>query len=250
MEQGTRPSRQAMPRQAMLYRPSAGYGSSIRGAPNPALYPKGSESLQTRSSPMLSDRSSHLGKSSSAEPSPADQRAVVKSNHKGYTKQQSQSRVRSETMLPPEQGREGVAVGHRSSSCSASQLRPQRPGILKPPPPDPQNQVNGRSPTEGGVVMREKPPSGKNPSPLRHPSYILAVNDDGPDSNVACWLPNDTRREMHMRRIGEQRQASCSSNLDESLDSIPFIGKRTSKVQRPAVSPLRQLSVSQRVHKI
>uniref|UniRef100_A0A667ZRB1 Rho GTPase activating protein 21b n=1 Tax=Myripristis murdjan TaxID=586833 RepID=A0A667ZRB1_9TELE len=228
-DQGTRPSRESIPRQAILYRPSA--GSSMRGAPNPAVYTKRPESLQTRSSPMLSDRPSHLGKSTSAEPSLADQRPLVKSNHASQTTRQGQSRVRAETMHPAEAGREAALVGHRSSSCSASQQRPQRPGILKPPHLEPQSQVNGRSPVEGRVVLREKPPSGKNPSPLRHPSYILAVNDDGTDSTadvVACWLPNDARREMHMRRLGEQRQTSCSSNLDESLDSIPFIDEPAS----------------------
>lgn len=242
-DQGTRPSRQSVPRQAGLHRPSAGYGSSMRGVPNPALYTKGPDSHQTRSSPLLSDRPSHLGKSTSAEPSLADQRAVVKGNHAGHATQPGQSRVRGETMQPAEAGREPALVGHRSSSRSAPQQRPQRPGILKTPQPDPQSQVNGRSPTEG-VVLREKPPPGKNPSPLRHPSYILAVNDDVADSTadaVACWLPNNARREMHMRRLEEQRQTSCSSNLDESLDSIPFIGKRTSSSSnskpRPAESP-------------
>ncbi|KAM4604862.1 rho GTPase-activating protein 21 [Polymixia lowei] len=224
-DQGTRPSRQSIPRQAMIYRPSAAYGG-MRGPPTPALYPKGPESLQTRSSPLLSDRPSQLGKSMSAEPSFTDQRTAVKGNHASHVAQQGQSRARSETVQPAEAGREAAAVGYRSSSCSAPQQRPQRPGILKTPQVDPQSQMNGRSPTEGGVVLREKPPSGKNPSPLRHPSYILAVNDDGPDSGTdvaACWLPNDTRREMHMRRLVEHRQTSCSSNLDESLDSIPFI---------------------------
>ena len=89
--------------------------------------------------------------------------------------------------------------------------------------------------------MREKPPTGsKNGTPpLRHPSYILAVNEaEGGASGQAgtgvagvagvpgvCWLPNDARREVQMRRIGEQLNESFSSTLDESLDSIPFIGE-------------------------
>lgn len=218
-DQGMRPSRQAIPRQSSVYRPSAAYGGGIiRGPPNSTLYAPGPESLQTRSSPMLSDRSSHLGKSASGEPAFSDQRAaVVKANHAG--------RSRAETA---QSGREATALGYRPSSYSAPQQRPQRPGILKMAPPNHQSHVNGRIPAEGGVVLREKPLSGKTPSPLRHPSYILAVNDDGdPAGDVAaCWLPNDTRREIHMRRLDEERQASCSSNLDQSLDSIPFIGKR------------------------
>lgn len=226
-DQGTRPSRQSVPRHAMLYRPSNAYSGGMRGPPNPALYSKGPDSLQTRSSPMLSDR--HFGKSTSAEHSLVDQRVAVKGNHAAHVTQQGHNRTRAETLQAVEAGRDAAVVGHRSSSCSTPKHLPQRPSILKPHPPDPQSQVNGRSPTETGVVLREKPPSGKNPSPLRHPSYILAVNDDGPDSTAdvaACWLPNDARREIRIRRLGEKCHTSCSSNLDESLDSIPFIGKR------------------------
>uniref|UniRef100_A0A4W6DJN1 Rho GTPase activating protein 21b n=1 Tax=Lates calcarifer TaxID=8187 RepID=A0A4W6DJN1_LATCA len=250
VDQGTRPSRQSIPRQAMLYRPSAGYSGGMRVATNPSLYSKGPDSLQTRSSPMLSDRPSHFGKSTSAEHSFADQRVAVKGNHPGHSTQQGQSRMRAETMLPIEAGRDAALVGHRSSSCSTPKQMPQRPSILKPPHLDSQSQVNGRSPTETGVVLREKPPSGKNPSPLRHPSYILAVNDEGPDSTadvVACWLPNDARREIHIRRLGEQRHTSCSSNLDESLDSIPFIDEPVSpSVDREAapIPPSAVISVA------
>uniref|UniRef100_A0AAQ5Y9A7 Rho GTPase activating protein 21b n=1 Tax=Amphiprion ocellaris TaxID=80972 RepID=A0AAQ5Y9A7_AMPOC len=248
-DQGTRPSRQSIPRHAMLYRPSVGY-SGMRGPPNPSLYSKGPDSLQTRSSPMLSDRPPHFGKSTSAEHSFAEQRLSVKGNHAGYTTQQGQSRMRAETMQPVEAGRDAALVGHRSSSCSTPKEMPQRPSILKPPPLDLQSQVNGRSPTDSGVVLREKPPSGKNPSPLRHPSYILAVNDDGADSAtdvVACWLPNDARREIHIRRLGEQHHTSCSSNLDESLDSIPFIDEPVSpSVDREAapIPPSAVISVA------
>ncbi|XP_044075825.1 rho GTPase-activating protein 21 isoform X2 [Siniperca chuatsi] len=249
-DQGTRPSRQSIPRHAMLYRPSVGYNSGMRGVPNPSLYSKGPDSLQTRSSPMLSDRSSHFGMSTSAEHSLADQRVAVKGHHVPHTTQQGQSRMRSETMLPVEAGRDAALVGHRSSSCSTSKQMPQRPSILKPPHPDSQSQVNGRSPTETRVVLREKPPSGKNPSPLRHPSYILAVTDDGADPTadvVACWLPNDARREIHIRRLGEQCHTSCSSNLDESLDSIPFIDEPISpSVDRDAalIPPSAVISVA------
>uniref|UniRef100_A0A671Z070 Rho GTPase activating protein 21 n=1 Tax=Sparus aurata TaxID=8175 RepID=A0A671Z070_SPAAU len=247
-DQGTRPSRQSVPRHAMLHRPSLGYSGGMRGPPNPSLYSKGPDSLQTRSSPMLSDRSSHFGKSTSAEHSLTDQRVAIKGNHAAHTSQQGLSRVRAETMQPVEAGREAALVGHRS--CSTPKLMPQRPSILKPPPLDPQSQVNGRSPTESGVVLREKPPSGKNPSPLRHPSYILAVTDDGADSTAdvaACWLPNDARREIRIRRLGEQCHTSCSSNLDESLDSIPFIDEPISpSVDRNAapIPPSAVISVA------
>ncbi|XP_041805169.1 rho GTPase-activating protein 21 [Chelmon rostratus] len=249
-DQGTRPSRQSVPRHAMVYRPSVAYSGGMRGAHNPALYSKGPDSLQTRSSPMLSDRPLHFGKSTSAEHSLTDQRVAVKGNHAAYTTKQGLSRMRAETMQPVEAGRDAALVGHRSSSCSATKQMPQRPSILKPPHPDSQSQVNGRSPTETGVILREKPPSGKNPSPLRHPSYILAVTDDGADSTAdvaACWLPNDARREIHIRRLGEQCHTSCSSNLDESLDSIPFIDEPISpSVDRNAahIPPSAVISVA------
>ncbi|XP_038573929.1 rho GTPase-activating protein 21 isoform X2 [Micropterus salmoides] len=248
--QGTRPSRQSIPRHGMLYRPSVGYSGGMRGAPNPSLYSKGPDSLQTRSSPMLSDRSSHFGKSTSAEHSLADQRGAGKGNHVVHPTQQVQSRMRSETMQPVESGRDTALVGHRSSSCSTSKQMPHRLSIPKPPQPESQSQVNGRSPTETGVVLREKTPAGKNPSPLRHPSYILAVADDGADSTadvVACWLPNDARREIHIRRLGEQCHTSWSSNLDESLDSIPFIDEPISpSVDREAapIPPSAVISVA------
>ncbi|XP_035655754.1 rho GTPase-activating protein 21-like isoform X2 [Oncorhynchus keta] len=247
LDQGTRPSRQSLSKQAVHHRPPAGYGrDSLRGTPmpNPTLYAKGPEQLQHQPHGvpnMTQDRPSHLGKIISLEPSPTDQRAGVKDvNHV------SQSRGRAETMQPAGEvpGREVAAVvGHRSSSLSASHQRPQRLGILKtshhhPPRTEPQAQVNGRGPSasELGVVLREKPPgSVKNPSPLRHPSYILAVNEeDGlePAADSMCWLPNDARREMHMRRLSkkqEKDQTSCSSsNLEESLDSIPFIDEPAS----------------------
>uniref|UniRef100_A0A8C7W330 Rho GTPase activating protein 21b n=1 Tax=Oncorhynchus mykiss TaxID=8022 RepID=A0A8C7W330_ONCMY len=202
-DQGTRPSRQSLSKQAVHHRPPAGYGrDSLRGTPIP--------------------------------------------NPTRYAKGQDQSRGRAETMQPAGevQGREVAAVvGHRSLSLTASHQRPQRLGILKtshhhPPRTEPQAQVNGRGPSasELGVVLREKPPgSVKNPSPLRHPSYILAVNEeDGsePAADSVCWLPNDARREMHMRRLSkkqEKDQTSCSSsNLEESLDSIPFIDEPAS----------------------
>uniref|UniRef100_A0A4W5KRV1 Rho GTPase activating protein 21b n=1 Tax=Hucho hucho TaxID=62062 RepID=A0A4W5KRV1_9TELE len=242
-DQGTCPSRQSLSKQAAHHRPPAGYGrDSLRVGPmsNPALHTKGPEQLQHQphSAPnMPQDRPSHLGMNISLEQSHTDGRAGVKGvNHVG------QSRGPAETMQPPGEvpGRQvAVVVGHRSSSLSTTHQRPQRPGIFKTSyqHPRPEPQVNGRGPSasESGVVLREKPPgSGKTPSPLRHPSYILAVNEDDcsePAAGAVCWLPNDARREMHMRRLSEKQekhQTCSSSNLDESLDSIPFIDEPAS----------------------
>ncbi|XP_006871712.1 PREDICTED: rho GTPase-activating protein 21 [Chrysochloris asiatica] len=78
------------------------------------------------------------------------------------------------------------------------------------------------------VVLREKPPSGRQtPQPLRHQSYILAVNDQDTGSDTTCWLPNDARREVHIKRM-EERKASSTSPPADSLASIPFIDEPTS----------------------
>ncbi|KAL7876648.1 hypothetical protein AOLI_G00116110 [Acnodon oligacanthus] len=234
MEQGgSRPSRQSLPQRAVLYSHPAGYGNSVRGRAAP-------HQLTSRTDipppPVPSERLSRVSKNQAKEPPQSkDQRTTtVVSNHVSVsTSLGQQSRARAETMQNLETGREN-SVAQRSASCSAAppprQAGPQaqrgHPRDLKGLP------VNGRSPMEG-VVLREKPLAGKNaPQPLRHPSYILAVNDtDGaePAGGAVCWLPNDARREMHMRRLGEQQDSSfCSSNLDESLDSIPFIDEPAS----------------------
>uniref|UniRef100_A0A8B9BF62 Rho GTPase-activating protein 21 n=1 Tax=Anser brachyrhynchus TaxID=132585 RepID=A0A8B9BF62_9AVES len=94
------------------------------------------------------------------------------------------------------------------------------------------------------VVMRDKSPSGHQTSqPLRHQSYILAVNDQEAASDTTCWLPNDARREVHIKRI-EERKASGSSPPGDSLASIPFIESiRTSVLDsQPATKPERSKS--------
>ncbi|XP_045066292.1 rho GTPase-activating protein 21-like [Coregonus clupeaformis] len=181
-----------------------------------------------------------------------DQRAVVVGNHLGYSsspQQQLQLRGQADS-LSEENGRE-VGLGARSSSCTGSSKVPiQRQQAipssttvtLKSKVPVPV-QNNGR-PVEGiegpdatVVVLRRDKNSG--PQPIRHPSYILAVNDTDVEmptevgtpaakGGSECWLPNDTQQEVTMRRLGKQRKASCSSNLDDSLDSIPFIDELSS----------------------
>ncbi|XP_053215597.1 rho GTPase-activating protein 21 isoform X1 [Podarcis raffonei] len=78
------------------------------------------------------------------------------------------------------------------------------------------------------VVLREKSPSGhQTPQPLRHQSYILAVNDQEPAPETTCWLPNDARREVHIKII-EERKASSASTPGDSLACIPFIDEPAS----------------------
>ncbi|XP_010788112.1 rho GTPase-activating protein 21a isoform X3 [Notothenia coriiceps] len=89
------------------------------------------------------------------------------------------------------------------------------------------------------VVLRREKNSG-HPH-IRPPSYVLAVNDQGGVTHKSpplvkagsadgaiCWTSNDSFREMHLRRLGDTRHKSGSNNLDDSLDSIPFIDEPSS----------------------
>ncbi|XP_031705642.1 rho GTPase-activating protein 21a isoform X3 [Anarrhichthys ocellatus] len=90
------------------------------------------------------------------------------------------------------------------------------------------------------VVLRRDKNSGA--PHIRPPSYVLAVNDNqggvthkspplvkaGSVDGAMCWTSNDSFREMHLRRLGDARHKSGSNNLDDSLDSIPFIDEPSS----------------------
>uniref|UniRef100_A0A4W5JS78 Rho GTPase activating protein 21 n=1 Tax=Hucho hucho TaxID=62062 RepID=A0A4W5JS78_9TELE len=190
-----------------------------------------------------------------------DQRGVVVGNHLGYSSspmQQLQLRGRADS-LREESGRD-VGLGARSSSCSGpSKVPVQRQQAISSSTSTSSSTVNstvtlrskvpalvrtsGR-PVEGVegpdatvVVLRRDKNSG--PQPIRHPSYILAVNDTDLETPTEVgtlaakrgsggWLSNDIQRDVTMRRLGEQHKASCASNLDDSLDSIPFIDEPSS----------------------
>ncbi|XP_008050496.1 rho GTPase-activating protein 21 isoform X2 [Carlito syrichta] len=93
---------------------------------------------------------------------------------------------------------------------------------------DPEIQQSHTLDSKETVILREKPPSGRQtPQPLRHQSYILAVNDQETGSDTTCWLPNDARREVQIKRM-EERKASSTSPPGDSLASIPFIDEPTS----------------------
>uniref|UniRef100_A0A672T148 Rho GTPase activating protein 21 n=1 Tax=Sinocyclocheilus grahami TaxID=75366 RepID=A0A672T148_SINGR len=229
VDQRSRPSRQSLPPRAVLYRSPTGYGMSVRGVAGSHTHSSRTDIPPTTAFPERPRN----GLNQAKEPPSKDQSGAVVGNRISNSSSY-QSRTRAETMQSPETGKENP-VGYRSASYSAPP--PQRPqcgaSSQRTHPRDVKGlPVNGSSPVEG-VVLREKHPTGKGtPQPLRHPSYILAVNDmDGsePARGGVCWLPNDARREMHMRRLGEQLDSSfCSSNLDESLDSIPFIDEPAS----------------------
>lgn len=171
-----------------------------------------------------------------------DQRTPLIANHMPHNAKQLHPRGRADSLQEPV--REVVRPG-RSSSCSAaSKLHRPKQGGCKPiltsngtvhqqpsytEPQANEKAVDGIEGPDATVVVVRREKSGSQP--IRPHSYILAVNETpggaerSPNSN-ACWLLNDTLQEMHMRKVGDQCKISLSSNLDDSLDSIPFIGKR------------------------
>ncbi|GCB74269.1 hypothetical protein scyTo_0003358 [Scyliorhinus torazame] len=79
------------------------------------------------------------------------------------------------------------------------------------------------------VVLRGNLAASRlTPQPLRHQSYIMAVNSPDTVTDPTCWLPNDARREVNIKRMGDHRKTSSSSPQDDSLASIPFIDEPTS----------------------
>ncbi|XP_047667750.1 rho GTPase-activating protein 21 isoform X1 [Tachysurus fulvidraco] len=187
-EQGPCPNRQPAPQRPGMYQNS--YGNSVRGRSGPHQL-----SCRTDIPPPVGI--SRVSKSQSKEvQSCKDQRLF--SNYVTVSVDSQQSRTRAETMQSTEPVKES-SVNQRSTSCSVP--TPQRhtrgarihPRDLKGIP------VNGCSPVEG-VVMREKT-AGKI-APLRHPSYIQAQEHQG--------------------------SLFSSANLNESLDSIPFIDEPAS----------------------
>uniref|UniRef100_A0A8C1WQ17 Rho GTPase activating protein 21a n=1 Tax=Cyprinus carpio TaxID=7962 RepID=A0A8C1WQ17_CYPCA len=124
--------------------------------------------------------------------------------------------------------------GHISGSSSTGPDKDQRTPLTANHMPHNAKEVKTVEGIEGPdatvvVVRREK--SGSQP--IRHPSYILAVNEtakgaEPPAESNTCWVPNETHRQMHMRKLGDQCKTSFSSNLDDSLDSIPFIDEPSS----------------------
>lgn len=193
-EQGPRPNRQPVPQRPVIYPHS--YGNNVRGRSGPHQL-----SCRTDIPPpaVSSDRISRVGKNQPKEAQLCkDQRLL--SNHVAVSVASLQSRTRAETMQSPEPVKESSS-SQRSTSCSVPtpqrQSQPGAPGQRVHPRDLKGLPVNGCSPVEG-VVMREKPTGGKS-TPLRHPSYIQAQE--------------------------HQDSLFGSANLNESLDSIPFIGK-------------------------
>lgn len=207
----------------------------------------------------VSDSSPALPTIKTTDP-PKNQRANVIGNHLNYTSPlHLQLRGRADSLKTESRSEAGLAT--RSSSCSgpSSKLPMQRHlenvvlassfgsttvngDVSQKPKANALVRTNGShvEGTEGPdatvVVIRRD----KNTGPLhvRPPSYVLAVNEDhrdmthktpplvkaGSADGAMCWM-SDSCRERHQRRLGGARQKSGSNNLDDSLDSIPFIGK-------------------------
>lgn len=193
-EQGPRPSRQPVPQRPVTYPHS--YGNNVRGRSGPHQL-----SCRTDIPPpaVSSDRISRVGKNQPKEAQSSKDPRLL-SHHVGVSVASQQSRTRVETMQSPDPVKE-PSVGQRSTSCSLPtpqrQAQPAAPGQRIHLRDLKGLSVNGCSPGQG-VVMREKPSTGKS-TPLRHRSYIQAQE--------------------------HQDSLFSSANLNESLDSIPFIGK-------------------------
>ncbi|XP_062849831.1 rho GTPase-activating protein 21 isoform X2 [Trichomycterus rosablanca] len=190
MEPGVRPSRHSIAHRPVIYPPAVGYGNSVRVRSAP-------HQLSARADippPVLSsERLPRAGKNRARDA------ASFSNNHISVSTDNQAPRTRGES---PVAGLTEASPGQRSSSCSASiPPRQQQTHTVRSHPHNLKGlPVNGCGPAEG-VVLREKPPAGKT---LRHPSYILAVNE-----------------QQHQDPFG-------SGTLDESLDSIPFIDEPAS----------------------
>ncbi|KAM3593187.1 uncharacterized protein V6R79_007323 [Siganus canaliculatus] len=206
------------------------------------------------------DPSPALSSSKTTDPV-KDQRPNMVSNHLSYSSPlHLQLRGRADSLKMENRLDAGLAT--RSSSCSgpSSKLPIQRNlqtisssgssttngAVTQKPQASAPVRTNGglvdgvEGPDATVVVLRRHKNSGL--PHVRPPSYVLAVNDNkgqvtqkspslvkaGSVDGAMCWRSNDSCKEMHLRRLGDSRQKSGSNNLDDSLDSIPFIDEPSS----------------------
>uniref|UniRef100_A0A8C2FJ71 Rho GTPase activating protein 21a n=1 Tax=Cyprinus carpio TaxID=7962 RepID=A0A8C2FJ71_CYPCA len=132
---------------------------------------------------------------------------------------------------PDKDQRTPLTANHMPHNAKQLQLRGRQPRCTEPQPKANEKTVEGIEGPDATVVVVRREKSGSQP--IRHPSYILAVNEtakgaEPPAESNTCWVPNETHRQMHMRKLGDQCKTSFSSNLDDSLDSIPFIDEPSS----------------------
>lgn len=223
----------------------------------------------------LSDPSTILSTIKTTDPL-KDQRANIIGNHISYPSPlHLQLRGRADSLKTESRAVAGLAA--RSSSCSAPSsklpmLRHSESGV--PASSFGSTTINGevsQKPvrTNGGhiqgvegpdatvVVLRRDKNSG--PPHVRPPSYALALDHHQKDQTHkspplvkagsvegAMWWVSDSCRERHHRRLGDARQKS--KHLDDSLDSIPFIGETFAncrKLTLKYIIPLNQPLASQ-----
>ncbi|KAF7214124.1 rho GTPase-activating protein 21a isoform X8 [Nothobranchius furzeri] len=198
---------------------------------------------------------------------PKDQKANIMGNHLSYSSPLNlQLRGRADSLKM--EGRLDSGLTARSSSCSgaSSKLpmhRQLQSGVAtitssssstgavtqKPNVKVTSSSTSALERTNGGfservegpdatvVVLRRGKLSGG--ARVRPPSYVLAVNDNrsaakhkspplvkaGSADGAMCWMSNESCR----RRLRDTRhEISGSNNLDDSLDSIPFIDEPSS----------------------
>lgn len=205
----------------------------------------------------LSDPSAILSTIRTTEPL-KDQRANIIGNHISYSSPLPlQLRGRADSLRT--ESRAVLAGAPRSLSCSAPSSKLPMLRSSDGHLPASTTTINGdvgQKATPGGparpngglfqgvegpdatvVVLRRDKISG--PAHARPPSYVLALDDDQKDEThrspplvkagsvdgAMCWM-SDSCRERHHRRLGDARHRS--KRLDDSLDSIPFIGETTS----------------------
>ncbi|XP_068603820.1 rho GTPase-activating protein 21a [Brachionichthys hirsutus] len=144
----------------------------------------------------------------------------------------------SSSELSVKRSSQNVLVASPSGSCSSSRAVTQKPKTSIPV------RTNGGSAEGVGgldatvVVLRRDRDS--RPPHVCPPSCVAAANDKqrgvrlpplvkaGSADGAMFWTSNDSGRERHLRRLGDTRHKSASNNLDDSLDSIPFIDEPSS----------------------
>ncbi|KAM9333671.1 LOW QUALITY PROTEIN: rho GTPase-activating protein 21a [Pholidichthys leucotaenia] len=236
-----------------------------KGTTDSVLTPK-SDGLIMRPSRLpvknaISDLSSALPPTKAMGPL-KDQRPNIMGNHLGYPSPlHLQLRSRADSLKMESRSEAGLAA--RSSSCSgpSSKLHMQRlqsstttngAATQKPNVKETSSSMSALVRTNGSHAEGIEGPDAKvvvlgndknsGPAHVRPPSYVLSVNDNqrgvtrkspplvkaGSADAAMSWMANDHCREVHLRRLGDTWQKLGSSNLDDSLDSIPFIDEPSS----------------------
>lgn len=193
--------------------------------------------------PILSPRVESLGKTAASKARPPIQTSVLDDSYVAKALASLNTGVTTASVLTKNQ-RTAFIPNHMSPG---QQTESHREPIGPIPCPDPskgqRTQQDGVSVATNGsvmeglegaeatvVVMRRDKTKKSSPLPLRHPSYIQAVNDGGGRveklrKTPKCWRSSDAVQDGYKQWLREEYKPSGSGQLHESLDSIPFIGK-------------------------